>query len=67
MTKCKVIHYGQNNPEYDYVMNNKKLYLVEEECDLVVTFTKDLKFSQHIESDAMTSQPIATCVRHFRR
>ena len=48
MTKCKVTHYGQNNPEYDHTMNNKKLQLVEEECDLGVTFTRDLKFSQHI-------------------
>ena len=43
------MHYnGQNNPEYDYTMNNKKLQLVEEECDLGVTFTRDLKFSQRI-------------------
>ena len=29
-------------------MNNKNLTPVEEECDLGVTFSKDLKFSQHI-------------------
>ena len=34
--KYKVIHYGQNNPESDYVMNNKKLESVDEECDLGV-------------------------------
>ena len=48
--KCKVIHYGQNNPESDYIMNNNKLESVDEECDLGVNFTKDLKFSQHIAS-----------------
>ena len=46
--KCKVIHYGQNNPESDYIMNDKKLESVDEECDLGVNFTTDLKFSQHI-------------------
>ena len=46
--KCKIIHYGLNNPEHDYTMNNQKLQSVEEECDLGVTFSKDLKFSQHI-------------------
>ena len=46
--KCKVIHYGQNNPESDYIMNDKKLESVDEECDLGVNFTRDLKFSQHI-------------------
>ena len=47
--KCKIIHYGQNNPESDYVMNNKKKQeSVDEECDLDVSFTRDLKFSQHI-------------------
>ena len=29
-------------------MNNNKLESVDEECDLGVNFTKDLKFSQHI-------------------
>ena len=46
--KCKVIHYGQNNPESDYIMNDKKLESVDEECDLGMNFTSDLKFSQHI-------------------
>ena len=46
--KCKLIHYGQNKPENDYIMHDKKLESVDEECDLGVNFTRDLKFSQHI-------------------
>ena len=46
--KCKVIHYGKNNPQRDYIMNDKKLESVDEEFDLGVNFTRDLKFSQHI-------------------
>ena len=48
MIKCQVIHYGQNKPESDHIMNDKKLESVDEECDLGVNFTRDLKFSQHI-------------------
>ena len=40
MIKCKVIHYGQNNPESDYIMNDIKLESVDEECDLCVNFTR---------------------------
>ena len=29
--KCKVKHYGQNKPESDYIMNDKKLESVDEE------------------------------------
>ena len=48
VTKCKVIHYGLNNPCQEYTMNNNRLEAVSEECDLGVLFTKNLKFSQHI-------------------
>ena len=48
--KCKVIHYGATNPNVEYTMGGKKLKTVEEECDLGVTFQRDLKFSSHISS-----------------
>ena len=32
------IHYGQNNPESDYIMNDKKLESVDEECNLGLNF-----------------------------
>ena len=46
--KYKIIHYSLNKPEHDYTMNNEQLESVEEECDLGVTFSRDLKFSEHI-------------------
>ena len=61
--KCKVIHYGQNNPESDYVMNNKKLESVDEECDLGVSFTRDLKFSQHIAKKINKANSILALIR----
>ena len=33
----------------------------------VALYSVEIRGSFTIESDAMTSQPIATCVRHFRR
>ena len=41
--KCKIIHYGLNNSEHEYTMNNQQLKPVEEECDLGVTFSRDFK------------------------
>ena len=46
--KCKVMHYGQNNNNHEYTMDGKVLKSADEECDLGVTFQKDLKFSKHI-------------------
>ena len=63
MIKCKVIHYGQNNPESEYVMNNKELESVDEECDLAVSFTRDLKFSQHIAKKINKANSILTLIR----
>ena len=49
--KCKVIHYGRNNPCFDYYMSdeNKPIPAVEEEKDLGVTFDQKRKFSNHVD------------------
>ena len=49
--KCKVIHYGRNNPCFDYYMSdeNKPIPVVEEEKDLGVTFDQKMKFSDHVD------------------
>lgn len=50
--KCKVIHYGQNNPQNPYTMmkDGERTKLTEdtEEKDLGVLFDRGLKFSNHI-------------------
>ena len=61
--KCKVIHYGQNTPEHNYIMNNKNLAPVEEECDLGVTFSKDLKLSQHISEKINKANSILALIK----
>ena len=44
--KCKVIHFGSRNNEHNYTMNNSVLKVVDEEIDLGITVTKNLKFSK---------------------
>jgi len=44
--KCKVMHIGGTNRNYGYHMDQKELEVVEEEKDLGVLITNDLKASQ---------------------
>ena len=48
--KCKIIHFGRNNEEYQYTMHFEDIESVEEDKDLGVIFQKDFKFSNHIAS-----------------
>src|SRR5690349_2989857 len=41
--KCKVIHFGRNNPNTVYVLNNKTLKVVNDEKDLGIIVNQDLK------------------------
>ena len=43
--KCKVMHLGSGNLEWNYVMNKQRLKVVREEKDLGVMITDDLKVS----------------------
>lgn len=43
MEKCKVMHIGKNNPQYEYFMKGKKLITTEEEKDVGVYVSKSLK------------------------
>ena len=46
--KCKIIHYGINNLDINYVMAGTELEVVANERDLGVVFDDQLKFSSHI-------------------
>ena len=48
--KCKVIHYGKNNPGHQYSMNGIPLADDKIEKDLGVTFDSGLKFENHISN-----------------
>ena len=46
--KCKTIHYGKNNPNHTYSIDNTALCNDKEEKNLGITFDNNLTFSTHI-------------------
>ena len=46
--KCKVVHYGKNNPRYQYMIKGEPLNTDTEETDLGITFEEGFNFSKHI-------------------
>ena len=45
--KCKVMHFGSNNPHHTYDLNNVTLHESEQEKDLGVVIDNNLKFRVH--------------------
>ena len=43
VSKCKVMHIGRHNPQYEYTMGGIKLGTTEEERDIGVAIAKNLK------------------------
>lgn len=47
LEKCKVMHLGNNNPKSQYSINGHVLETTRSHCDLGLTVTADLSWSQH--------------------
>ena len=67
--KCKVLHIGNNNPEYRYYMHKEdgrlhKLESVDVEKDLGVLTDKDLKFTTHCQQKINTANKMLMCIKH---
>jgi hypothetical protein len=58
VAKCKVIHFGRNNPLYEYEMLGQKLGEVESERDIGVTVNKNLKPSSQCAKAAGTARTV---------
>ena len=71
LSKCKVMHYGNRNPEFSYSMNpddpEDKMETTKEEKDLGVTFTKDLKFTKHIARATNKGNRVTGAIRRSFR
>ena len=52
VSKCKVMHVSRNNQEYEYTMRGQKLEKTDEERDIGVMVTKNLKPSAQCEKAA---------------
>ena len=50
VSKCNVMHIGKNNRKYKYYMYNQELEVVEEERDLGVIITSNLKVSKQCQN-----------------
>ena len=56
--KCKVMHFGHRNLRHKYKMNGQELQETEEEVDIGVMVTKDLKPSGQCRRAARTAQTV---------
>jgi len=70
LEKCKVMHYGRSNQNYSYNMCEQplmRMQVTEEEKDLGILFTKDLKFSEHTAKAAKkANQMVGMVKRSFK-
>jgi hypothetical protein len=67
--KCKVMHIGFNNPAQCYSMDNQQLGVTEEERDIGVSMTRNLKPSAQCAKAAKTAQTVLSQVSrafHYR-
>lgn len=68
--KCKIMHLGIHNKEYDYTMNGEKITKVTEEKDLGVWTTQTLKPTKQCETAALQANLILRSIAksfHYRR
>ena len=67
--KCKVMHLGGHNLEWNYVMSQQRLKVVREERDLGVVLRDDLKVSGNCQQAyiyAKASRMLGLMARRFR-
>ena len=67
--KCKTVHMGHNNPQHQYLMGGEPLSTADEEVDIGVTVTANLKPSAHCAKAARIAQAVLgqiTRAFHYR-
>ena len=67
--KCKIMHVGKNNPQYEYEMDGIKLKVVEQEKDIGVTVHNSLKPGAHCKKISDTANAVLNQLAknfHFR-
>jgi hypothetical protein len=69
LSKCKIMHVGLHNPQYEYFMNGTKLGTTEEERDIGVLVTQNLKPSAQCSQAAGRAMSVLGQLRrnfHYR-
>ena len=60
LDKCKIMHVGHGNPNYEYTMGGQKLKIVEEEKDVGITVHRSLKSTKHCQKAAGMANAVLT-------
>lgn len=63
LSKCVVLHLGQNNPNHTYSISGSNLSSVESHIDLGVVITRDLSWSNHIACQVKKANSRAYLIR----
>ena len=56
--KCAVMHVGHNNIQHKYTMSNQQLIATEEQSDLGITITRNLKWQIQTEKSCKTASRV---------
>ena len=62
--KCKVMHFGKKNQGYNYYMEDHKIVEVEEEKDLGIILSEDLKWRKQVVASAKKANQMIGLVKH---
>ena len=62
--KCTVMHIGHNNIQHNYTMTNQQLIATEEQRDLGITITKDLKWQKQTKKSCKTANRALGFIAH---
>ncbi|CAL4084830.1 unnamed protein product, partial [Meganyctiphanes norvegica] len=63
-TKCKVMHIGKQDTNYEYYINNVPLSVTREEKDLGIYVTPDWKSATHVAKVAAKANSMVGRIRH---
>jgi hypothetical protein len=69
ISKCKVMHFGRNNPEHVYSMNGEALEKVKKERDIGVIVQDNLKLAAQCTAAAATARAVLSQISrafHYR-
>ena len=65
--KCSVVHIGHNNMKINYNMSNQQLPTTDQQRDLGIIITKDLKWQKQTEKSCKTANRVLGFIaRNFR-
>ena len=62
--KCSVMHIGHNNMQSNYNMSNQQLPTTDQQRDLGIFITKDLKWQKQTEKSCKTANRVLGFIAH---